>query len=168
MIRKVCTLMVMIMAACGAFVASPGPDADAQGMPDCGLFVPADAAEVESAESDTDVGSDEPTVERDCADVQHYPGPFTNAPTVPAGPFIAPVLSAPGPVVVDPIEEPTTTTATTTMTTTTATTTTATTTISSRDLAHSGTETFVLAYLGTGLLAFGAFAMGIRRGGRRG
>jgi len=35
--------------------------------------------------------------------------------------------------------------------------------VSSEDLAHSGSESIVLAYFGVGLVAFGAAAMGMRR-----
>lgn len=172
MVRKVCTLMVMTLAVCGAFTVAGAPDADAQGVPSCVLEILADPdppAPTPSGDSDADtvgeggegdtlVGSDELVVEHDCADAQAYPGPFTNIPAVPASPFIAPDLTAPSPPVVEQIEE-TVTTTTSTSTSTVG---------SSRDLAQGGTETYVLAYLGTGLLAFGAFAMGIRRGERRG
>lgn len=151
MISKVCTLMVVVLAFGVAFAV---PDATAQETPTCVLVILADLdPPTPTPTDDADTVADaERDVQNVCADAAAYPGPFTTVPISPASPFVAPDLDAPVPAVVEQIEDRSVTTST----------------ISSRDLAHSGTETFVLAYLGTGLLAFGAFAMGIRRGGRRG
>ena len=150
-IRRFCMLIAMCVAIVGAFAAPP---AEAQGDPTCDVvLVTEPEPSPDTAETtDTAETGDQPYVERvgrDCADAVAYPGPFTVRPDIPSSPFVAPanIIAAPQPVpetaVVD--DPPP---------------------LSSRDLAHSGTETFVLAYLGTGLLAFGAFAMGIRRGTR--
>jgi len=80
---------------------------------------------------------------RPCADAVTYSGPFTNAPAIPGGPLgfgsANPVASAAG-----------TTTATGTTTTT-------------AGLAVTGSESAVLGYVGTSLIAFGAVALGSRR-----
>jgi len=78
-----------------------------------------------------------------CADAVSYPGPFTNTPATPSGPFAIPdvqIAPAQRAAVTAVVAEP-----------------------ASTSLAHSGSEVFVLAYLGTGLLAFGAVALGMRR-----
>ena len=77
-----------------------------------------------------------------CAPAQPYPGPFTNMPQVPQGPYgfwsiypgpVAPSVSSDG------------------------------TLGSAAPLAVTGSESAVLGYIGTGLIAFGAVAMGSRR-----
>ena len=78
-----------------------------------------------------------------CADAASYPGPFTNTPAPPSGPFAIPDVQ------IAPAQR----TAVTAVVAETP----------SPSLAHSGSEVFVLAYLGTGLLAFGAVALGMRR-----
>ena len=80
----------------------------------------------------------------DCADAEKYPGFFTNHPAAPIGPYgmaalnitaAAPAVAAAGTGGGD----------------------------SAAPLAATGTDSQVLAYLGTGLIAFGAMAMGSRR-----
>lgn len=75
----------------------------------------------------------------DCADAVPYPGPFTNMPAAPTGPYgwgnlnvaaSAPVGGTGG---------------------------------GDAGLAHTGSESTVIAYVGTGLIAFGAVALGSRR-----
>jgi len=75
----------------------------------------------------------------DCADAVAYPGPFTNMPAAPTGPYgwgslnvaaSAPVGGTGG---------------------------------GDAGLAHTGSESTVIAYVGTGLIAFGAVALGSRR-----
>ncbi len=153
MFRRFCMSIAMCMAIVGAFAV---PSAQAQGAPTCEVVFVAEPEPTTDATDATDttdatIASDQVHAASDCADAVAYPGPFTVQPAIPSSPFVAPanIIAAPQPVpetavdVADPAPP-----------------------VSGRDLAHSGTETFVLAYLGTGLLAFGAFAMGIRRGSR--
>jgi hypothetical protein len=140
MIRRFTMLTAILLATGGALFA---PSADAQGAPTCDLFP--DYHLMANAEPDTGentTGSAEGRVLVDCADAVAYPGPFTNMPTVPLSPHAAAngIVAAPPQPVTAPAAEPT------------------------PGLAHSGSEIAVLAYLGTGLVAFGAFALGIRRG----
>ncbi len=78
-----------------------------------------------------------------CADAVAYPGPFTNMPTTPSGPYgwgsLNPVAGA-GAAVAAPAAGGT-----------------------GGGLAHTGGESAVLAYAGAGLIAFGAVALGSRR-----
>ncbi len=155
MFRKLCMLIAMALAICGALFA---PNADAQGAPTCpgSVFlgpividdpppptpeptvVPTDDTAVETASVEAEF------VSEGCADAIAYPGPFQNMPSVPASPYAAPRgITAPA----------------------TADTPAATSPVTAPDLAHSGSEIVVLGYLGTGLLAFGAVALGVRRGG---
>ena len=79
----------------------------------------------------------------DCATPLAYPGPFTNMPTTPSGPYgwgsLSPVAGA-GAAVTVPVVGGT-----------------------GGGLAHTGGESAVLAYAGAGLIAFGAVALGSRR-----
>jgi len=79
----------------------------------------------------------------DCADAVAYPGPFTNMPTTPGGPYgwgsLNPAAGA-GAAVAAPAAGGT-----------------------GGGLAHTGGESAVLAYAGAGLIAFGAVALGSRR-----
>lgn len=164
MIRNFCTLLAIVMAVSVAFAA---PLAEAQGQPACvSVFLaepepPAPtpiASDDDTVDgNDTIVGSAQAIAATNCADAKVYPGPFTTMPTVPASPYSVPVGITVAPAPVSETSDTVTGVAATTTTTP----------LSGRDLAHSGTETFVLAYLGTGLLAFGAFAMGIRRDGSK-
>ena len=145
MIRKICVVSALLFAVAGIAFA---PQAAAQGETQCRIvFVDDDNVEIPptstvTVETDT-VNSADATAVHSCADAEPYPGPFTNMPSTPSSPYSAPVgLSPPAPAV--PVE--------------------ATAPSSGAGLAHSGSETFVLAYLGTGLLAFGAVALGVRRG----
>ena len=78
-----------------------------------------------------------------CADALAYPGPFTNMPTAPGGPYgwghVGPVAGA-GAAVAAPVAAGT-----------------------GGGLAVTGSESAVLGYVGTGLIAFGAVALGSRR-----
>ncbi len=151
MIRKLTMLTAILLAIGGALFA---PTADAQGAPTCQLFFGDLMLEI-PLDTDTDLAFAQPAGDSaelrpmddyylhyyDCADALAYPGPFTNMPTVPLSPYAAAVsiTAAPQPVAV-------------------------TAAAATPALALSGSETAVLAYLGTGLVAFGAFALGIRRG----
>lgn len=152
MTRKLCLLLAVSLAVIGAFFA---PAASAQGEPTCAItFVeeaPTPTATPIAVEDDIFVGDEvatagsaDATAVHTCADAEAYPGPFTNMPVTPSSPYSAPLgLAASAPVAAPaPAESPT------------------------AGLAHSGSEVFVLAYLGTGLLAFGAVALGIRRSAR--
>ena len=79
----------------------------------------------------------------DCAPAIPYPGPFTNMPSVPDGPYgfwgVNAVAAAP--VAAAPVAA----------------------TGTGGGLAVTGSESTVLGYVGTGLIAFGAVAMGSRR-----
>ena len=79
-----------------------------------------------------------------CADALAYPGPFTNMPTTPGGPYgwgkLNPVAGD-GPAVTPGGGDGGT----------------------GGGLAHTGSEAAVLAYAGAGLIAFGAVALGSRR-----
>jgi len=79
-----------------------------------------------------------------CADAEAYPGPFTNMPTTPGGPYgwgsLNPVAGD-GPAAPAPAAAGGT----------------------GGGLAHTGSESTVLGYVGTGLIAFGAVALGSRR-----
>jgi hypothetical protein len=155
MIRKLCMLLALVLAVTGALFV---PDASAQGEPTCHfVFVeePASDPAPENARAPitgaddgamTDsadvVGSADAIAVHSCADAEAYPGPFTNMPTTPSSSYSAPVgLSASSQVAQVAAADG-----------------------ADAGLAHSGSETFILAYLGTGLLAFGAVALGIRRG----
>jgi len=164
-IQRVCTLLILILAIGGAIAA---PAASAQGTPICSLVGSSDGADpageptavpVESDDSDSaEAASGDASsffAAPACADSRPYPGPFADMPTVAANPYVAPDIA---PDLVTPeLDEPITVDVETTVVSS----------QDSRDLAHSGSESFVLAYLGTGLLAFGAFAMAIRRGTHR-
>lgn len=162
MIQRVCTLLILILAIGGAYAA---PAASAQGTPTCALRgsndVPAPVAQPTTVADDGDAAEsstgDAATffAAPECADSRPYPGPFADMPTVSANPYIAPDITAD--TAAPDVDEPAVVDVETSV-------------VSSqdeRDLAHSGSESFVLAYLGTGLLAFGAFAMAIRRGTHR-
>lgn len=149
MLRKLCMSLALLLAATIALA----PTAAAQGEPLCRILFeepivivdpPPVSTVVPDFETDADavIASADVVAVHSCADAEAYPGPFTNAPVTPSSPYSAPVgLSAP--VVAAPAADPAP---------------------SGAGLAHSGSETFVLAYLGTGLLAFGAVALGMRRG----
>lgn len=159
MFRKLCMLIAISVAMLGALFA---PSADAQGSPTCvGILF---AAPIDDPPEPTPTPSATPTaVETDngpvvgvanadpvfitegCAEALAYPGPFTNMPVTPTSPFAAPHSIAAPPV--SPVEQVVTAPN------------------PGSDLAHSGSEIVVLGYLGTGLLAFGAVALGLRRGG---
>ena len=78
-----------------------------------------------------------------CADAVAYPGPFTNMPTTPGGPYgwgsLNPVATADAAAAA------------------------AATGGTGGGLAHTGAESAVLVYAGAGLIAFGAVALGSRR-----
>lgn len=161
MYRRLCIALVLMCSAISVVVA---PQAMAQNDSPC-RFVPivvddpppvSTAIPVETvSEIETEIETDLATFGSDaltpfavdavdCADPALYPGPFTNAPVVPTEPYSAPSsLNGPAQTAeITPViaAEP-----------------------SGPGLAHSGSEVFVLAYLGTGLLAFGAVALGVRR-----
>jgi len=171
MYRNLCLLVVLAVALMGVLSA---PQAMAQAESPC-RFVEAEepvveddplsdddaADDVDDDAGDDDAGDDaaadmgpvfgddfvidsaEATPLPTCADAVSYPGPFTNTPATPSGPFAIPdvqIAPAQRAAVTAVVAEP-----------------------PSPSLAHSGSEVFVLAYLGTGLLAFGAVALGMRR-----
>lgn len=166
MIQRVCTLLILILAVSGAYAAP----AVAQGTPTCTLVAVAEpdppppsptpvAAEHDGDTVDGQSGGTSSSsgsglfAAPDCATSRPYPGPFTDLPMLPVNPYIAPDLAPGSGTAIDgggSIDVPTQPASSTS--------------VDTRDLAHSGSESFVLAYLGTGLLAFGAFAMAIRRG----
>lgn len=78
-----------------------------------------------------------------CAPQAAYPGPFTNMPTAPGGPYgfgsVYPVTGQVPSGTTDPG------------------------TGGGGGLAHTGSESAVLGYVGAGLIAFGAVALGSRR-----
>lgn len=126
MIRKMLTATTVIAALLLSVMSLGGLTADAQGSPTCGYddFVSGDVT---------------------CADAVAYPGPFTNMPTTPGGPYgwgsLNPVAGA-GAAVAAPAAAAGGT---------------------GGGLAHTGGESAVLVYAGAGLIAFGAVALGSRR-----
>lgn len=141
MIRKI---LMLIAPALALLIAVSVPSALAQGETNCEpvVFATPESTEL-PAGADDDAAAD-------CANPVAYPGPFTNVPASPAGPYSAPtgLAATPPPRVPAAATEPEPGSGPG----------------SGSPLAHSGSETFVLAYLGTGLLAFGAVALGLRRG----
>lgn len=143
-------ILIALSVGLGAFMVAPTTaPALAQGQAQC-LFVPAPVATTTPAVQPTAVPVQDQSQVRsesaspapdDCADATPYPGPFTNHPTAPVGPYAAPIFIAAS---ADQVE-----------------------TISADDsraeIAHSGSESFILAYIGSGLVAFGAVALGSRR-----
>ncbi len=94
-----------------------------------------------------------------CAEALPYTGPYTNVPEMSSAPFgFGGVDATPGPAFVMQFSgSPEGTVETVDVSATGA-------EIDNRPgLAHSGSESFVLAYFGAGLLAFGATALGMRR-----
>ena len=82
-----------------------------------------------------------------CAPAVAYPGPFTNMPAAPTGPYgwgsLTPVAGVPADADAGATDGATTD--------------------AGGGLAHTGSESAVLGYVGTGLIAFGAVALGSRR-----
>ena len=146
MTTKLSLLLAVALAVVGAFFV---PVASAQGEPTCvrtrvEMPTPEPTTVPNDGPTDDVVVNANATAAPACADAEAYPGPFTTKPTTPTSPYSAPIgLVASAPATA-PAESPT------------------------AGLAHSGSEVFVLAYLGTGLLAFGAVALGTRRSTRRG
>ena len=138
MIRKLTMLTAILLAIGGALFA---PTADAQGAPTCPRVYHEEMAQPTPGPANETRGEAAATAKVDCADAAAYPGPFTNMPSVPLSPYAAAngITAAPQPAPAPAAP-------------------------AGSGLAHSGSETAVLAYLGTGLVAFGAFALGIRRG----
>jgi LPXTG-motif cell wall-anchored protein len=77
----------------------------------------------------------EQAINSECADAQAYPGPFTNMPASPTGPYGLGTLNPAAGAASDGVA----------------------------GLAQTGSESAVLAYAGAGLIAFGAVALGSRR-----
>ena len=123
MIRKMLLASTVVTALLLSVLSFGALTAEAQGYPTCSY------ARV-IAESST------------CADAVAYPGPFTNMPTAPGGPYgwgsLNPVAGA-GATVPDADAG------------------------TGGGLAHTGGESAVLVYAGAGLIAFGAVALGSRR-----
>jgi LPXTG-motif cell wall-anchored protein len=121
MTRKIFTASMVVAALLLSVMSFGGLTADAQGKATCGYH-------------DTD------TV---CADAAKYPGPFTNMPSTPGGPYgfgtSSPAAAA------APAAAPAAAAGT------------------GGGLAQTGSESAVLAYAGAGLIAFGAVALGSRR-----
>ncbi len=83
----------------------------------------------------------EQAINSECADAQAYPGPFTNMPASPTGPYGLGTLNpAAGAAPAAPAASD-----------------------GVAGLAQTGSESAVLAYAGAGLIAFGAVALGSRR-----
>ena len=115
MTRKIFTASMVVAALLLSVMSFGGLTADAQGKPTC-------------------------TSDDTCADAVAYPGPFTNMPAVPAGPYGMGTTS-PAAAVAAPAAAAGT----------------------GGGLAQTGSESAVLAYAGAGLIAFGAVALGSRR-----
>lgn len=124
MTRKMLTASMVVAALLLSVMSFGGLTADAQvnGEPTC---------------------SYDQLIAGNCADAAAYPGPFTNMPTTPGGPYGWGTLN---PVAGAPAAAPAAAAAGT-----------------GGGLAHTGSETAVLAYAGAGLIAFGAVAIGSRR-----
>ena len=124
MIRKMLLASTIVAALLLSVLSFGALNADAQGAPTCSY-------ERAIATSST------------CAKALAYPGPFTNMPTTPGGPYgwgsLSPVAGA-GAAVTAPVAGAT-----------------------GGGLAHTGGESAVLVYAGAGLIAFGAVALGSRR-----
>ena len=116
MTRKIFTASMVVAALLLSVMSFGGLTADAQGKATCGYN------------------------ETNCADAAKYPGPFTNMPAVPAGPYGMSTTS-PAAAVATPAAAAGT----------------------GGGLAQTGSESAVLAYAGAGLIAFGAVALGSRR-----
>ena len=125
MIRKMLTSTLVVAAMLLSVLSLGGltDSAEAQGSPTCPYYTAAIISGV-------------------CADAAVYPGPFTNMPTTPSGPYgwgsLNPVAGA-GAVTVPVVGG------------------------TGGGLAQTGNESAVLAYAGAGLIAFGAVALGSRR-----
>ena len=119
MTRKMLTASMVVAAVLLSVMSFGGLTADAQGSATC-------TYEEYIAGSVT------------CAPAVAYPGPYTNMPTTPGGPYglgtTSPVAGAAAPVAA-----------------------------TGGGLAQTGSESAVLAYAGAGLIAFGAVALGSRR-----
>ena len=119
MIRKMLTATTVIAALLLSVLSFGGLTADAQ----CDYY-----------QSISEVG---------CADAVAYPGPFTNMPAAPSGPYGWGTLNpAAGAAPAAPAAPAAGT---------------------GGGLAHTGSESAVLVYAGAGLIAFGAVALGSRR-----
>lgn len=122
MTRKMLTASMVVAALLLSVMSFGGLTADAQGKPTCSY-------DAQIADAVT------------CAPAVGYPGPFTNMPTTPGGPYgwgtTNPAAGAPAAA---PAAAGT-----------------------GGGLAHTGSESAVLAYAGAGLIAFGAVALGSRR-----
>ncbi len=126
MIRKMLTASMVVAALLLSVMSFGGATADAQGYPTCSYndFISGRVI---------------------CATAVAYPGPFTNMPTTPGGPYgwgtLNPAAGAgAAAAVAAPAAGGT-----------------------GGGLAVTGSESAVLAYAGAGLIAFGAVALGSRR-----
>jgi LPXTG-motif cell wall-anchored protein len=117
MTRKMLTASMVVAALLLSVMSFGGLTADAQGEPTC-------------------------TSEAACAKAVAYPGPFTNMPAVPAGPY---GMGTTSPAATAAVAAPAAAAGT------------------GGGLAQTGSESAVLAYAGAGLIAFGAVALGSRR-----
>jgi LPXTG-motif cell wall-anchored protein len=117
MTRKMLTASMVVAALLLSVMSFGGLTADAQGKPTC-------------------------TSDDTCADAVAYPGPFTNMPAVPAGPY---GMGTTSPAATAAVAAPAAAAGT------------------GGGLAQTGSESAVLAYAGAGLIAFGAVALGSRR-----
>jgi hypothetical protein len=140
-------LVVMLLVA-----LSPG--ASAQGRTEC-LLVPSDTpADQRTAAATTGQAALEPAIQPvACATPQPYPGPFLDGPpgtTAPLGWGVLNITIAPTPAPASATVDAAPAAAS-----------------GAGDralpIAHTGTESYLLAYVGTGLVAFGAAALGMRR-----
>ena len=118
MTRKIFTASMVVAALLLSVMSFGGLTADAQGKATCGYN------------------------ETNCADAAKYPGPFTNMPSTPGGPY---GFGTSSPAAAAPAAAPAAAAGT------------------GGGLAQTGSESAVLAYAGAGLIAFGAVALGSRR-----
>ena len=151
MIRKTLTVALAVAAMMAATLAFNTTQADAiDGEPTCpyyfvavtdnGNFVLGDAEdEIEGFKAvNPATGND-----LSCADSATYTGPFTNAPAAPTGPYgwgSLNVVAGAAPEAAAPAAGGT-----------------------GGGLAHTGSESTAIAFIGSGLIAFGAVALGSRR-----
>lgn len=149
MSRKLLILITLSISLAALVLAPLTPQASAQGVAQCPFSAIPEMDPVPLVEP-TATASDESQVQSAqlsivlppaCADATPYPGPFTNHPAAPVGPYDTPLFVVPSADQVSAIETQDT----------------------SPEIAHSGSESFILAYIGTGLVAFGAVALGSRR-----
>ena len=143
MTRKMLTALMVVAALFMSMLTlgSFNDSAEAQGSPTCPYNLAEQVRIIRAAgNSDFTISTSFGTIP--CAKAEAYPGPFTNMPTTPGGPYgwgtLNPVAGAAAPAAGGGGG-------------------------TGGGLAHTGSESTVLGYVGTGLIAFGAVALGSRR-----